>query len=660
MEEHECPICGKTFHSKVIHTHVEACLRGEESTPPKPKPKMKEKKKIEKTEEKLRLVSWNVNGIKALLTRLNFRSISQLFEFFNYPEVLCLQETKLARAELTEDLACPSDYHAFYSHCECRKKGGGYSGVATFVRKHATPTDAFTSLSSEDALEKVYEKEGRCMITDHRLFVLLNCYFPACCGPKDSTLKEVKAAEEREEFKQRFQRGVQHKIAVLRCKGRHVILAGDINISHLSADVAWPERLQKDSPSRLWLTHMLNTTDESDASASTSTSGSLVDASSSGGLVDSFRRFHPHDSSCFTCWCMKTNARVNNYGSRIDYVLVDKPFADKYLQSAGIEAGVHGSDHAPVWAQFRSGSLPDCTDSGVSPPPLCAALLRQFAGRQQGLASFLRSSGGSSGSSSSRGSAASDGGSGGGGVKGASRVREAETCGGIGAVVVDTDSVSSGDADRSIELWQLNQMQRLQQQQQQQQRNQRKRRKPQQPTLAAFLKPATATANTVDRVKATVDTIDRGKSQTRGCGTAGDRCGGDNSNSYHIRSHVVSFPTAQAHTNGNASCSSGQGVVGSNGDGQGGEHATHHVQNTVQLGATASAAASFWKGALKGPPPAPLCEGHNLPCVLRTVLKQGPNFHRRFYVCQLGNGRKGQASARCEHFQWATTDGRPL
>lgn len=109
-----------------------------------------------------------------------------------------------------------------------------------------------------------------------------------------------------------------------------------------------------------------------------------MDEMFSHGFVDTFRMLHPDTSNAFTCWCSRTNARQNNYGSRIDYILVDKELS-AYLEKAEVLSDIQGSDHCPISATFHT-LIPVPAEK---PPPDAAKYYKEFCGKQTNLKDFL-------------------------------------------------------------------------------------------------------------------------------------------------------------------------------------------------------------------------------------------------------------------------------
>jgi AP endonuclease-2 len=368
----------------------------------------------------MKIVSWNVNSLPTTQSYHPWRDMTwkELLDSFD-ADIICFQETKLSRATALQEtnmLVVPG-YDAFHSFCRVKPSGGGgagYSGVATYVRTERIPTpvdaeegflnvlkqkppsrigcygDLESDLLTKDEMDAL-DAEGRCVITDHHLFVLFNVYFPN------------DGSDERHVYKMKFHRAIEHRIRSLLAAGRHVILLGDINTTHTELDHADPKKSMKESgienyidvPSRKWIHNLLTP---------------------NGPMVDTFRQFHPTRMGAFTCWNTKTQARDSNYGTRIDYVLVSEGIAG-LVSGAEVEQKITGSDHCPITATLRDdvwvnergtiveegvegakvAKLVDLLEPGIvgedgkarEAPQLCAKFWDEFSGKQKKLSTFF-------------------------------------------------------------------------------------------------------------------------------------------------------------------------------------------------------------------------------------------------------------------------------
>jgi len=248
----------------------------------------------------MRLLSWNVNGIRAALKKGFLQWLDT-----EKPDVLCLQETKLQAEQIPAELVAPLGYKSCWSHAD--KKG--YSGVAIFVNNdNAILTDGFG--------DPKFDSEGRTVVADFDEFVLINGYFPnGGMGP------------ERLQYKLDYYASLLDYIKNLRDSGKHVVITGDYNTAHNEIDLAHPEANRKRSGfmdiEREWL-------------------DKYVEAE----LVDTFRTLHP-DEVAYSWWDYRTRARERDIGWRIDYFFVDSAFMLR-IKRAFILKDVMGSDHCPV------------------------------------------------------------------------------------------------------------------------------------------------------------------------------------------------------------------------------------------------------------------------------------------------------------------------
>ncbi len=256
--------------------------------------------------DKVKLVSWNVNGIRA-------SSKKGLLDFVQdeKPDILCLQETK-AHIDQCEEPLRKLGYENSYWSSAVRK---GYSGTATFV--HPEPLAVSTGIDVKE-----YDSEGRFVITEHGYFDLYNIYFP-----------NGGSGEERHLFKQKFLKDLNAHLKAKLKKGKPIIVVGDYNVAHKEIDVYDPVRLSAESgflpEERQWFDSFLEL-----------------------GFIDTFRYFHPGEKNKYSWWSYRELARPPNRGWRIDYICVSKGL-QKNLRSAQVLDQVEGSDHCPVMAELE-------------------------------------------------------------------------------------------------------------------------------------------------------------------------------------------------------------------------------------------------------------------------------------------------------------------
>jgi len=250
--------------------------------------------------KEVRLISWNVNGIRAAGAKGFLDWLKQA-----NPDIICLQETKATPEQLEPDLRHPEGYFTFWNYPE-RK---GYSGVATMSLKE--PFRAERNLGND-----TLDGEGRILLTEYPEFVLLNVYFPN--GKKDET---------RLRYKMDFYREFLTFADTLKYQGKKLVICGDVNTAHREIDLARPKANEKVSgflpEEREWLDELI-----------------------SHGYTDTFRHFNQEPGQ-YTWWDLKSGARARNVGWRIDYFFISDNLVPA-LAEAFILPDVTGSDHCPV------------------------------------------------------------------------------------------------------------------------------------------------------------------------------------------------------------------------------------------------------------------------------------------------------------------------
>ncbi|GMH41645.1 hypothetical protein BSKO_09555 [Bryopsis sp. KO-2023] len=324
-------------------------------------------------ENDVRLLCWNVNGLRAISRK--FGGVAKFLDSLE-ADIVCIQETKLARSELDRDLALVDGWESFFSFCTTKT---GYSGVATFCRKGiCVPLTCGASLHNSslrvDALEAVdleeiaeLDSEGRFLATDHGEFVLINVYAPA--------ITSEEKVEERMDFKLRWYKALKaYTDALVEC-GRNVILVGDFNVSPYPIDHCDPCSKAQffERPDRAFFHSML--------------------VENKGNFCDVFRKRNPHRKKAFTCWSQASGARVNNYGTRIDMVLAAEgrggPGGNAHFLQSFVDADIwsdkEGSDHAPVFAKMNFGKPLQTSDT---PPTGSSRWL--FPGKQRSLDHWVK------------------------------------------------------------------------------------------------------------------------------------------------------------------------------------------------------------------------------------------------------------------------------
>lgn len=253
----------------------------------------------------MRLVSWNVNGIRAADKKGLYAWFSQ-----EQPDVLCLQEIKALSEQLPPHLRNTPGYYIYINPAERR----GYSGVATYSK--SKPLEIKTGFGIER-----FDSEGRILITEFPSFVLFNIYFPN--GKKN---------QERLDYKLDFYDTFLAYADNLKVQGKNIVVCGDFNTAHQKIDLARPKENEKVSGflpiERTW-----------------------IDTFIDHGYVDTFRHFHKEPNH-YSWWDLKTGARERNAGWRIDYFFVNREFLPK-VTKAFILPEVMGSDHCPVGIELK-------------------------------------------------------------------------------------------------------------------------------------------------------------------------------------------------------------------------------------------------------------------------------------------------------------------
>lgn len=256
------------------------------------------------TEKKeLRLVSWNVNGLRAVLKKDFFDSVARMD-----PDILMLQETKLQEDQRTKAMTEFAPYQDFWAYSTVKK---GYSGVAAYSK--TTPNRVKTDFGMP-----AYDGEGRIIQMDFDAFTLFNIYFP-----------NGQMSDERLDYKLGFYDWFLAYAQDLRDQGQSLIITGDFNTAHNEIDLKNPKPNSKRSG---FLRIERDVLDR------------MVDM----GYVDTFRHFYP-DTVKYSWWSYRFNARKNNAGWRIDYFFVTRDLIDNgVVRDAYIDNDIFGSDHCPV------------------------------------------------------------------------------------------------------------------------------------------------------------------------------------------------------------------------------------------------------------------------------------------------------------------------
>ena len=245
----------------------------------------------------MKLVSWNVNGLRACLGK-------GFLDFFREADadVFCIQETKMQPGQA--ELELPG-YRQYWNSAE-RK---GYSGTAVFTR--AEPLSAALGIGQQE-----HDREGRVITLEYPSFYLVNVYTP-------NSQQELARLAYRMEWEDAFSAYVRRLDAE-----KPVVICGDLNVAHQEIDLKNPKQNRKSA----------GFTDEE--------RGRLT-ALLAAGWVDSFRFLYPDAAGAYSWWSYRFHAREKNAGWRIDYFLVSERMKGRIADSR-IDAQVFGSDHCPV------------------------------------------------------------------------------------------------------------------------------------------------------------------------------------------------------------------------------------------------------------------------------------------------------------------------
>ena len=245
----------------------------------------------------MRLVSWNVNGLRACLNKgfLDFCA-------FANADMICLQETKMRPEQAEFDLP---GYHRFWNSAD----KAGYSGTAIFTRKEPLSV-------TYDFGDDQHRHEGRVITAEYEDFYLVCCYTP---NSNDGLA--------RLDYRMQWETDIQDYLCTLD-KVKPVVYCGDLNVAHEEIDLKNPKSNRMNpgfsDEERAKMTKLL-----------------------SSGFADTFRRLHPDLTGAYSWWSYRFNARKNNAGWRIDYFIVSERLMER-VKNADIWSEILGSDHCPV------------------------------------------------------------------------------------------------------------------------------------------------------------------------------------------------------------------------------------------------------------------------------------------------------------------------
>ena len=245
----------------------------------------------------MKLISWNVNGLRAAMGKGFMDTFAQLDA-----DAFCLNETKLQTGQIELDLP---GYHQYWNSAE--KKG--YSGVAVFTRQE--PLSVRYGIGVDE-----FDHEGRVLTLEMPQFYLVSCYTP---NSQDG-LKRL-------EYRMRWEDAFLSYLKSLE-REKPVVLCGDLNVAHQEIDIKNPKSNRMNAgftdQEREKMTRLLNA-----------------------GFVDTFRALHPDETGAYSWWSYRFHARENTAGWRIDYFIVSESLRE-HVREAAIHPEIFGSDHCPV------------------------------------------------------------------------------------------------------------------------------------------------------------------------------------------------------------------------------------------------------------------------------------------------------------------------
>lgn len=252
----------------------------------------------------MKLISWNVNGIRAVLKKPD---LTQLL-VDQAPDILCLQETKARQ----EQVKLPPEFEGYHGYWNAADKPG-YSSTAIFSRQAPIEVQNGIGIAKHDG-------EGRVITAEYEDFYAVTVYTP-------NAQNELRRLPYRVEWNTAFLTYVDELQ-----ERKPVVFCGDLNVAHREIDLARPKANRKNP----------GFSDEERAA---------FDDILGAGFIDTFRHFEPDTPEAYSWWSYRAGARAKNIGWRLDYVCVSEPFLPR-VQSATILDQVMGSDHCPVMLEW--------------------------------------------------------------------------------------------------------------------------------------------------------------------------------------------------------------------------------------------------------------------------------------------------------------------
>ena len=245
----------------------------------------------------MKLISWNVNGLRAVWQK----GFVDIFNNLN-ADIFCIQETKMQKEQAV------FNFEGYYEYWNSAIKKG-YSGTLILTKKK--PKSVKYGIGVEE-----HDKEGRVITLEFDDFYIVNCYTP-------NSQRELARLEYRMNWEDDF----REYLINLKSK-KSVILCGDLNVAHKEIDLKNPKQNR----------HNAGFTDEERNKMT-----ELLESN----FIDTFRYKYPEKQDCYTWWSYMAHAREKNIGWRIDYFITSENLKEK-IKEAKIHTNVFGSDHCPV------------------------------------------------------------------------------------------------------------------------------------------------------------------------------------------------------------------------------------------------------------------------------------------------------------------------
>ena len=254
----------------------------------------------------MKLISWNVNGLRANITK-GFETFFKQID----ADIFCIQETKMQEEQIDITIQNILKKYKQYWNSALKK---GYSGTAVFSNK--APINVTYGIGIEE-----HDKEGRIITLEFEKFFLVNCYTP-----------NSKKGLERLDYRMLWEDEIK-KYLIKLDKIKPVIYCGDLNVAHEEIDLKNPKTNRKSAgftdEERNKMTELLKM-----------------------GFTDTFRYLYPEKENAYSWWSYMSNAREKNVGWRIDYFIVSKSI-EIQIQDSMIYSEVLGSDHCPIGLEIK-------------------------------------------------------------------------------------------------------------------------------------------------------------------------------------------------------------------------------------------------------------------------------------------------------------------